>query len=99
MTLANSAGLQLHNSRDLLDDFRMLVLPGTALPAPGTALPAAATPAQKAREHLVDAVRRVAAGDDSSPEAVRLVHQLSLLPGPTGVVAEVVELTKGVPLL
>ena len=50
MTLATSAGLQLHNRRDLLDDFRMLVLPGTALPA-------AAIPAQKAREHLVDAVR------------------------------------------
>ena len=42
MTLATSAGLQLHNRRHLLDDFGMLVLPGTALPA-------AATPAQKAR--------------------------------------------------
>ena len=92
VTLATSAGLQVHNRRDFLDDFGMLVLPGTTLPA-------AATPAQKAREHLVDAVRRVAAGDDSTPEAVRLVQQLSLLPGPTEVVAEVVELTKGVPLL
>jgi len=99
MALATSAGLQVHNRRNLLDDFRMLVLPGTALPAPGTALPAAATPAQKAREHLVDAVRRVTAGNDSWPEAVRLAQQLSLLPGPTGVVAEVVEMTKGVPLL
>ena len=92
MTLATAAGLQLHNHKDLLDDFGMLVLPGTSFPA-------AATPAQKARKHLVDAVRRVAAEDDSSPEAVRLVQQLSLLSGPTGVVAEVVELTKGVPLL
>ena len=92
MTLATAAGLQLHNHKDLLDDFGMLVLPGTAFPA-------AVTPAQNAREHLVDTVRRVAAGDDSTPEAVRLVQQLSLLSGPTGVVAEVVELTKGVPLL
>lgn len=92
MTLATSAGLQLRNRRDLLDEFGMLVLPGTAFPA-------AATPAQKVREHLADTVKRVAAGDVSSPEAVRLVQQLSLLPGPTGVVAEVVELTKGVLLL
>ena len=50
MTLATSAGIQVHNRRDFLDDFGMLVLPGTAFPA-------AATPAQKAREHLVDTIR------------------------------------------
>ena len=82
---------QVHNDRDLLDELGMLLLPDTAFYK-------ATDEVQKARDHVFAVVNRVAAGKDSSPKAVWLVQQLSLLPGPTGVVAEVVKLMREVPL-
>ena len=90
-TFKKVTGQQVHNDRDLLDELGMLLLPDTAFPK-------ATDEAQEARDHVFAVVKRVAAGKDSSPQAVRLVQQLSSLPRPTGVVAEVVKLMREVPL-
>ena len=90
-TFRKVTGQQVHNDRDLLDELGMLLLPDTAFYK-------ATDEVQKARDHVFAVVNRVAAGKDSSPKAVWLVQQLSLLPGPTGVVAEVVKLMREVPL-
>ena len=67
-------GQQVHSNRDLLDELGMLVLPGTDFPK-------CTNEVQKTRDHAFVVVKRVAVGHDSSPNAVKLVRQLSLLTG------------------